>query len=334
MKPEGRLACHGAMKGLLASMALLLAALPAGAADLSLDLPVACRLRHDCWVIQYPDLDPGPGWRDHACGKRSYDGHNGTDIAIQDLAAMKRGVAVTAAVAGTVEAVRDGVPDGTMKDIQGRECGNAVRLSHPGGWQTLYCHLRQGSVAVRPGETVKAGQSLGLVGMSGAAAFPHLHLQVMKDGAWIDPFVGAPGESATCGGAEAPLWRAELRDTVLDTAPDIVNLGFSSGAPDPDKILAGDYDGRIGRDSDNLTLWARIYGVKAGDRVRLRLTAPDGTVLADSEAPVPADKIRVDLAIGRDKVGGRWPAGAYRGEVTVSRGGPLSRAEALLTVTP
>lgn len=342
MPPAARLTLDDGMKRLVALLASLVAALPAWAADPVLGLPLDCAPGRDCWIIQYPDLDPGSGWRDHTCGRRSYDGHSGTDFGIPDLAAMARGVPVVAAAAGKVEAVRDGMADrrheaARAKEIAGRECGNAVRLSHGGGWQTLYCHLREGSVAVHPGDTVEAGARLGLVGMSGAAEFPHVHLQVIKDDKWVDPFLGKAPAPAVCGTRPAALWRAELAEALVYSGADITNVGFSSGPPEAAKILAGAYDGRISRDSTNLTLWARVYGVRGGDRMRLRLSSPDGTVLADSETEMPADKARIDLSIGRDKTAGRWPPGAYRGEVTVTRVLPDAvnrRAEAVLTVAP
>ena len=61
--------------------------------------------------------------------------------------------------------------------------GNAVVLEHPGGWTSIYCHMRQGSVRVKQGQEIAAGQPLGLVGESGAAAFPHLHFEIRHSGA-------------------------------------------------------------------------------------------------------------------------------------------------------
>lgn len=51
-----------------------------------------------------------------------------------------------------------------------------------GGVHAAVAHLATGSVRVRPGQTVSAGDVLGLVGHSGNSTAPHLHLQLM-DGA-------------------------------------------------------------------------------------------------------------------------------------------------------
>ena len=110
-----------------------------GAPELA--LPILCQPGRDCWLVNYVDMDPGPGRRDYACGKKTYDGHKGTDIAIRDLEAMKKGVAVVAAAGGVVRGARDGMEDidFTRKgapDIKGRECGNGVVIDHGGGWET------------------------------------------------------------------------------------------------------------------------------------------------------------------------------------------------------
>jgi murein DD-endopeptidase MepM/ murein hydrolase activator NlpD len=67
--------------------------------------------------------------------------------------------------------------------------------------------MKMGSVRVRTGDTVTAGQPLGLIGMSGAAEFPHVHFTVRLSGQAVDPFVGAaPG--APCRAPRTPLWSA------------------------------------------------------------------------------------------------------------------------------
>ena len=102
----------------------------------------------------------------------SCDRHKGTDFALPSLACMAKGVAVLAAAPGQVSAVRDGEADGTCMDgadVAGKDCGNGIVIEPGDGWETQYCHLRQGSVAVRPGDTVAAGDRLeiGIIGPDG-----------------------------------------------------------------------------------------------------------------------------------------------------------------------
>jgi hypothetical protein len=56
--------------------------------------------------------------------------------------------------------------------------GNHVVLALPGGRFALYAHLETGSVRVRRGQPVRAGQVLGRVGNTGESGAPHLHFHV------------------------------------------------------------------------------------------------------------------------------------------------------------
>ena len=98
--------------------------------------------------------------------------HDGVDIAAQE------GTAVLAASAGTVRSVTE---DTLM--------GTTVVLDHDGGYQTTYANLQSGP-AVRTGDSVSAGESIGAVGSAAsaeAAEGPHLHFSVTKDGDPLDP---------------------------------------------------------------------------------------------------------------------------------------------------
>ncbi|MDH3034883.1 M23 family metallopeptidase [Streptomyces sp. TRM75561] len=61
----------------------------------------------------------------------------------------------------------------------GRILGNHVVLDLGGGAYALYAHLRRGSLTVREGDRVHAGQVLAQVGNSGNSTEPHLHFQLM-----------------------------------------------------------------------------------------------------------------------------------------------------------
>lgn len=65
--------------------------------------------------------------------------------------------------------------------------GNHVMI-RAGCMFVLLCHLRQGSISVRKGDSVKAGHPVGEVGNSGSSIQPHLHMQVMSDDRYFPLF--------------------------------------------------------------------------------------------------------------------------------------------------
>ena len=309
----------------LAAVAFLAATAGAEeAAPPKLDLPVRCVPGDSCWLVNLVDLDPGKGVRDYRCGRHAYDGHKGTDIAIRDRAAMADGVDVIAAAPGTVRAVRDGMadrmPDAALRRRRNIYCGNGIVIDHPGGWQTQYCHLRRGSVAVAKGDEVTRGQRLGYVGHSGMAEFPPLHLSVRRGAKGVDPFVGPDGDATACEAGPAPLWTAEALRQLAPPLTAVYNAGFAPTRPKPAAVRKGLYHApALSRRAPALILWAEIFWVRPGDTARLRILGPDGGVVAEHSNVLPKRQARRMIFAGRKKPGLFWPAGEYTGEVVVER---------------
>lgn len=65
--------------------------------------------------------------------------------------------------------------------------GHYVKIDHGNGFQTLYAHCLEGSLMVRVGDHVDAGQAIARVGQSGYATGPHLHFEVRVNGTCVDP---------------------------------------------------------------------------------------------------------------------------------------------------
>ena len=290
-------------------------------------LPVDCRVGETCFVQNYVDGDPGPGWRDHACGRLSYDGHDGTDFRLPDYTAMDKGVAVLAAAAGTVLRVRDGMQDVNV-NIVGRDTvmkvggGNAVIIDHGDGWQTAYLHMKRDSVAVTPGQRVEAGQRLGEIGLSGLTEFPHLHFGVRHNGAVVDPFVG-PQPFTACGQPMTPLWNAATAKALAYRPTAGLSAGFATARlPEAEPARRGDFAGEaLTPDSPLLVLWSDIMGVRDGDTQRIRILDGEGRTLFDNSKAIAGDKAVWFAYQGLKRPAAGWPRGPYRGIVTLTRGG-------------
>ena len=109
------------------------------------------------------------------------------------------GLPVVSPAAGVVVRVVDGVRDNAIGDVDVRDnWGNVVIVQLAPAVFACVAHLSPGSLAVREGEHVAAGQPLGRCGNSGRSATPHLHLQLQA--------------TADVGAATIPL---ALHDVVL-----------------------------------------------------------------------------------------------------------------------
>ncbi|WP_042446936.1 M23 family metallopeptidase [Azospirillum sp. B510] len=326
-----------AVLAFLPSGAVAQAPAPSSAGAPVLELPVRCRIGTDCFVQNYVDADPGPGMRDFACGRLTYDGHKGTDFRLTDLEAMRRGVAVVAAAPGTVARVRDGMEDVSIRQsggaAAGREAGNAVVVDHGNGWETQYSHLKRGSIVVRPGDRVEAGTPLAQVGLSGNTEFPHVDFTIRHDDHTLDPYTGkeaGAGEAPTCaaGQGEAPvsssgtLWSAEARRTLAYRPSALLGAGLAPEAPRAEVVRDGGYGGQpLPAHTPMLGVWAELMGGRQGDRVTLEVAGPDGRRLFRNEGAVPRPLVVLFLAAEVKKpVPGPWTPGPYRVTVTLRHG--------------
>jgi murein DD-endopeptidase MepM/ murein hydrolase activator NlpD len=95
------------------------------------------------------------------------------------------GAEVMAVADAVVAAVKDGISENIPLSTERAVAitpetvgGNYVALTLGNGRYALYAHLQPGSLRVKPGEHVRRGQVLGLLGNSGNSDAPHLHFQI------------------------------------------------------------------------------------------------------------------------------------------------------------
>lgn len=289
----------------------------------SLQLPMACEGGTSCVVQHYVDHDPGPGTIDFRCGHRTYDGHDGLDLRIPALTPGLAGVAVMAPAAGRIIGQRDGVTDINVRKLpagglNGQDCGNGVLMDLGGGWQVQLCHMKKGSVRVARGAMVQPGQVLGLVGESGNAEFPHLHMTVRQDGKAIDPMAygAAPGRCST----GRSLFTPQATAALSYRRGEIINAGFASAPPEIDGIDHGE----IAKATRQAPLLAYVVAIalEAGDTQRLQLFDPTRKILAETTAqPLERNSDQRLLYVGTRPPAGGWPVGRYSAQYRVMRSG-------------
>jgi hypothetical protein len=288
------------------------------------DSPVACPAEFGCVVRNFVDLDAGAEARDQTCGVVTYDGHKGVDIRVPDANSLVRGVQVLAAAEGTVLRLRDSMPDISIREnstdaVKDREAGNSLIIDHGNGWETLYGHLRLHSINVKPGDVVKAGQPVGLIGLSGNTEFLHLHFEIRHDGVSIDPYSGLP-LGGGCGKPDHTLWTDAALALLPYRTEAPFDAGFATGAVDFAKARAGAYAAdSLGADIPALVFWAEALGPRAGDRESIRLIGPDGTALVDAAESLADTKVQRSRFAGIKRPAAGWLPGVYRGEYRATR---------------
>jgi len=146
------------------------------------ELAVIQELKHHWRAAQNTDLAfilPAKGRLTGRFGLRRFfneeprSPHAGLDMAVA------RGTPVKASAQGQVLAVDDYFFN-----------GRTIFVDHGNGLITMYCHLER--IDVKPGDTVRKGQRIGLSGKTGRATGPHLHWSVVLNGVMVDPELFVP----------------------------------------------------------------------------------------------------------------------------------------------
>jgi murein DD-endopeptidase MepM/ murein hydrolase activator NlpD len=125
-------------------------------------------------LVHTPSIAPSHGWITSTFGYRQspYTGerefHKGLDIA------GRMGTPIFAAADGEV-----------IYAMQKKALGYAVKIRHGYGVETVYGHMEE--TTVKPGQTVKRGQQIGLMGSTGRSTGPHVHYAVVVNGKGVDP---------------------------------------------------------------------------------------------------------------------------------------------------
>lgn len=96
-------------------------------------------------------------------------GHDGLDYAV------RQGDMVRASASGVVIEANADAP----------RLGRLVVIDHGNGWHSAYGRL--GRITVKVGDVVKAGERIGLAGVSDDAKRPELHFEIRHNGRKVDP---------------------------------------------------------------------------------------------------------------------------------------------------
>lgn len=127
------------------------------------------------FLAHLPAIKPVPGRLISGFGMRMHP--------IQKIRKRHQGIDLQASTGTPVHATGDGVVKFSGRRANGY--GIYVDLNHGYGYVTKYAHLSK--LNVKKGQKIKRGDIIGWSGNTGLSKGPHLHYEVLKDGARINP---------------------------------------------------------------------------------------------------------------------------------------------------
>ncbi|MDD4148658.1 MAG: M23 family metallopeptidase [Bacteroidales bacterium] len=99
---------------------------------------------------------------------------------------MHKGLDLTAAQGTPIYASGGGTIIGIERNNTGSGYGNSILIDHGvDGLSTRYAHLN--TINVKNGQKVKRGEQIGTVGNTGLSTGPHLHYEILINGAAVNP---------------------------------------------------------------------------------------------------------------------------------------------------
>jgi murein DD-endopeptidase MepM/ murein hydrolase activator NlpD len=125
---------------------------------------------------------------------------------------------------GTVVSVTNDVADNAPGFVSTLTLyGNNLVIDHGNGEFSLLAHLKKGSIVVKRGSRVRAGETVGLTGNSGTSTEPHLHYQLMDRADYLRAH-GMPSQFYDYLADGQPMVRGEPTRNSIVTPRDRVKL--------------------------------------------------------------------------------------------------------------
>lgn len=180
-------------------------------------------------------------------GIRTYRMHRGVDLGL----CHGEDRTIVAAFAGVVTKVRN----------QGRRrgYGKYVILDHGNGLTTLYAHLASWKVNV--GDTLQAGDTIGVGGNTGRSFGAHLHFEMKFNGTYIDPATVFNFELGTFHNALTTIEQQQLLAVEGEFQKELAKHRYY-------KVRRGDCLGKIARKYGiSITRLKQLNGIK-GNMIR------------------------------------------------------------------
>lgn len=162
----------------------------------------------------------------------------------------------------TVYAIADGVISATPYEPSG--FGYYVRQQLPDGRRIYYGHLKENSIVVTPGQQVKKGDKLGIMGSTGYSTGAHTHLEIRPAGTSsesldISAFTGIPNQKGSYYYEEVLIPQTEEKEGEEIMTQEMFNSMMTEYLKEVVTAAPSDW-------SQNARKWAEGNGLIKGDQ--------------------------------------------------------------------
>jgi murein DD-endopeptidase len=251
-------------------------------AQFSIITPIEGTVLKDYFIVNHVDHDTiKSSISDIRCGKRTYDGHMGTDYVIPSFKAMDVGVNVLAAADGKVIYIVQDLFDREKGGEPSKTYGNIIIIEHADSFYTYYAHLKTNSALVNLGQSVKAGEIIAQVGSSGYATDPHLHFEMYHKDTLLDPYSG-----------DCDFFKSNYNSDSFeyDTTRGTIASGLIPFNASIDTIREHLPPTTLFDKNDTaITYWIQRWGMRKGDKAEVKWFNPDSTLWFNFSTIIPED---------------------------------------------
>lgn len=264
------------------------------------------------------NLTPNNNLLDYNCGTRTYDwgngNHQGTDYILWPYPwkrMQENLMEVVAAAPGIIINKRNNFSDVNCLN-NGNPNWNGVVVEHADGSIAIYMHFRQNSATTKEiGDTVSAGEFLGIAGSSGSSTIPHLHFEIRDaQNNVIDPYQG------NCNSLNTATWWQQQEAYYV---PRINRISTHSGSTNDTAcpIVENTYEKTNFATGDPMVLKLYYRDIKNGDVTNIKIIAPNGSIISNFNwAQDWGVFYPTAWAFWTFNVTSSWAAGVYNVEAT------------------
>lgn len=153
---------------------------------------------------------------------------------------------------------------------------NGIVGEHADGTFAIYMHFKKNSATAKEvGDTVTAGEFLGLAGSSGSSTIPHLHFEIRDaESNVIDPYQG------NCNAMNAESWWQQQEPYYV---PRINRISTHSVSTNDTAcpVVENTYEKTNFDTGDPMVLKLYYRDIKPGDVTAIKITGPSGNIVSN-----------------------------------------------------